>query len=94
MKIRYAPADYGMDFADAWELSTNWDTEHLDYIAEECADDYHGNHDGWESSWPVTFMMWDDQGQELGSCEVERDVEPVFRAAWRSLKVSGQTNKE
>ena len=88
MKIRYAPSDYGMTFDDAWTLNTTWDTEDLAWIAEECADDYHTDHDGWESSWPITFVIWGEQGQELGSCEVERDTEPVFRAYQKSIKIN------
>jgi hypothetical protein len=38
--------------------------------------------------------MWDAQGEELGTCEVYRDTEPVFRAARKTLKKSQHSIKE
>jgi hypothetical protein len=80
MKIHYTYEGSGCEFEDSYQVETRWDPEDLEYIAEECADDYHSNHDGWEDSWPVTFLLWDNQGRELGTFEVYRDTEPVFRA--------------
>ncbi len=51
------------------------------YIAQDCAEDYHGNHDGWESSWPLTFILYaSEEGPEIARFEVERESEPVFYA--------------
>jgi hypothetical protein len=94
-KVHYAVEDHGMTFEDSWSIDTVWDLDDaLDYIAEECAENYHSEHDGWESHWPVTFVMWDAQGKELGTCEVYRDAEPVFRAAWKTLKKNQDLIKE
>jgi hypothetical protein len=92
--IHYAPLDWGMEFQDSWPIETIWDPDELGYIAEECAEDYHNNHDGWEASWPVTFVMWDHRGEELGTCEVSRETAPVFQAAPKSIKVNKESIKE
>lgn len=94
-KVHYAVEDHGMEFEDSWCIDTVWDLDDgLDYIAEECAQDYHQNHDGWEAHWPVTFVMWDAQGKELGTCEVYRESEPVFQAARKTLKKNQDLIKE
>jgi hypothetical protein len=80
MKIHYTYDGSGDSFDSAYEIESLWDLDDLEWIAEECADDFHHNHDGWERSWPVTFTLWDEQGNSLGDYEVERDVEPVFSA--------------
>jgi len=49
--------------------------------AEDCADDFHNQHDGWECSWPKTFVLYDSAtSPEMGRYTVEREVEPVFYA--------------
>lgn len=52
------------------------------WMAQEAASDYHDNHDGWESSWPLVFSLHETQGgPELARFEVQREAEPVFYAA-------------
>jgi hypothetical protein len=82
MKIRYYPIEHdaNAEFDDAYECETDHDTEFDDWMAEDCADDYHSNHDGWESRWPITFRIWMESGEVLGDYHVEREYEPVFRA--------------
>lgn len=46
---------------------------------EECAEYYHHDCDGWESQWPLLFMLWIDD-KYLGMFEIEREFEPVFSA--------------
>lgn len=48
-------------------------------MAEDAAEDFHSNHDGWETSWPLTFVIKQD-GQVLGTFEVDRDTVPEFNA--------------
>lgn len=85
MRVRYYPSslDPCVGPEDAHECDTTWDGDFLDYVAEDCAQDLHRNHDGWELSWPLTLKLWDRQGDFLGEWEVDRDVEPVFHAAKR-----------
>jgi len=48
-------------------------------IAAKCADDYHSNHDGWESSWPLTFTLHEtEEGPEIARLEVDREAIPHF----------------
>jgi len=58
------------DFED-WELES---------LADDAAEDYHSEHDGWETAWPIEFHLFaDKEGKHLlGSFTVERDFEPVF----------------
>jgi len=50
-------------------------------LAEMCAGDYHSNHDGWESSWPLGFMLYaSEEGPMLFYCEVEIETQPHFYA--------------
>lgn len=51
-------------------------------IAEDAAEDYHGNHDGWEATWPVVIHVYEtEDGPEVARYEVERESEPVFTAS-------------
>lgn len=49
----------------------------LSYVAEEYADYYHGNRDGWEASWPIIFSIARD-GKHLGDVSVDRETRPHF----------------
>jgi hypothetical protein len=50
------------------------------WIAESVADDYHTNHDGWDSPWPVTFEIEYADGAPVGTYEVNREAIPEFHA--------------
>jgi len=52
----------------------------LGAIAEAAAEDYHANHDGWESSWPITFVILDEARKELARFLVDREAVPQFNA--------------
>lgn len=49
------------------------------FLVEECANQYHDDHDGWESDWPCFFMLWID-GEYLGMFETELQYAPTFTA--------------
>lgn len=57
------------------------DSDH-ESIAEQCAADFHSNHDGWECSWPREFTVYADKDglHVLFKADVDRDIEPVFGA--------------
>lgn len=65
-----------------YDLTDEWDLESL---AEECAKDYHFNHDGWEDrSWnnsqdTKAFWIWIDENTKK-KFEVELEYEPRFSA--------------
>lgn len=49
--------------------------------AVDAAEDYHGNHDGWEDRWPIEIEIFDSEdGPSAGRFEVERESVPQFSA--------------
>jgi hypothetical protein len=57
------------------------DDADLEFLAEEAAADFHSEHDGWESTWPLTITLYDGKdGPELGRFTVEREYQPAFSA--------------
>lgn len=48
-------------------------------FAEDVAEEYHNNRDGWEAIWPVTIAIILDNS-EVQYFIVERDYDPIFRA--------------
>jgi hypothetical protein len=51
-------------------------------IAARCAEDYHSNHDGWESNWPLTFALHaTEEGPEVARLEIDREAVPHFYAS-------------
>jgi len=57
-----------------------------EYIAEDAAQDYFDNHDGWESTWPLTFIILDENLNELGQFVIEMEAVPQF---WATKVVKG-----
>jgi hypothetical protein len=56
-------------------------TRYHDWVVEDCAEDYHHNHDGYESRWPLKFTLYaTEDGPALGVFDVEREYEPTFSA--------------
>jgi hypothetical protein len=54
-----------------------------DWLAQECASDYHSNHNGWDyTSWnngscAVDLTVWKDENTKF-TCEVWLEYEPRF----------------
>jgi len=46
-------------------------------VANDLADDYHSNHDGWESKWPIEFRIYKND-ECVWRGEVDREMEPAF----------------
>lgn len=49
----------------------------IDTAVCDCASDYHSNHGGSESRWPMEFALFMD-GKEIGRTTVDREFEPEF----------------
>ena len=64
--------DYSFEF--------KWNSDDVEDIAAEAAEDYFRNHDGWECDWPLTFVIFDG-GEVIGKCEVELEHNPSFSAS-------------
>jgi hypothetical protein len=78
-KCRCITYQYVVDDEDDWPYEVR--TRHTDpaYIAEEAAQDFHSDHDGWEADWPLTIAVMKD-GEVLGKFTVEREAVPEFQA--------------
>jgi hypothetical protein len=70
----------GNDPDNYYKFKSVYDAEDGTYLASEAAKNYHYHHDGWENTFPLTFVISDYEGYLIGVYEVERDVEPVFHA--------------
>jgi hypothetical protein len=63
-----------------YDLSDKWD---LEVLVEECAEDFHSNHDGWEiSSWndgrePLRFYIWIDEQTKV-AYDIHLEYQPSF----------------
>lgn len=70
------------DFDDTFEIEVKY--QNIDYsvedVAEEAAEDYYHNHDGWDSSWPQIIYVWNEDEEYLGASEVEMEAQPHFYA--------------
>jgi hypothetical protein len=61
-----------------WSLDNAWEASE---VAAEVAEDYHSNHDGWESSWPLTFALYEtEDGPEKARFSVDRATVARFTA--------------
>lgn len=65
-----------LDPKPADEFEDDWEYEQL---AQEAAEDYWENHDGWESRWPLNIELFVDGGS-VGVFEVVMEMEPTFSA--------------
>ena len=84
MKIYYRVIDhcedsyYEYDASGLYDLDVDYEVEAL---LEQCADDYWSEHDGWESSWPLTFTLHQEEGGlEVARSVIEMEAEPRFYA--------------
>lgn len=51
----------------------------LEMIANQCAEDFFNNHDGWEAPWPLEIYLHESEdGPEVAKLFVEMEAEPVF----------------
>ena len=80
-KYRYSVSALGEeDFDEAYKFSSTFRSDSVQYLAEEAADHFHSQHDGWECSWPLTFTIWDEEGNKLDTFIVDRESVPEFHA--------------
>jgi hypothetical protein len=71
---------YRVPCGEFW-CNTSFDPEECpEYAAEDCAANFHLQHDGWESPWPLDITLLRDDGSEIATCEVDRESVPSFSA--------------
>lgn len=59
-------------FVSDSETGRNW-------IAQDAAEDFYNNHDGWEASWPIDFSIFSGE-KFVGSFSVHCEAVPQFSA--------------
>jgi hypothetical protein len=65
-----------LDKAEKWWRPD--DRYHIAWAAEEAAEVFHSEHDGWEAQWPVIFRIYPPGSDTFVRVEVEREAVPAF----------------
>jgi hypothetical protein len=78
-KYDYTYTAHDYEDAQEFELRTIWEPDQVEEVAEEAAEDYFHNHDGWESSWPRPITIFRD-GKKLRTVSVDMEAVPKFFA--------------
>jgi hypothetical protein len=62
-----------------FSIESNWSDEDPEWLAEDCAEDFYKNRDGWESHWPITFYLYNlGEDDHFAVVEVGMEFEPTF----------------
>ena len=78
MKYFYAVLEIDPDLNDRYgPVAQHFGEEST---AEVAAEHFHDAHDGWECSWPLTFVLFNAREEEEFRAVVEREYSPVFSA--------------
>jgi len=80
--------DQARKFTSYWDNSLDY---HATWIAADAAENYHDFHDGWDSSWPQKFMLYDKDKMLLGVFEIDREAHPEFVATKVESPEPGET---
>jgi len=75
MKWKYWPEGYSPE--DGYELKNAGVYSDHESVAEDAADDFHSNHDGWKCRWPITFVVESPEGV-IKKFSVDRETFPAF----------------
>jgi hypothetical protein len=82
--LRYAVIDHGGTFDDSFEFAVPAEAlitaGTLRHFACEAAANFHDEHDGWESTWPLLLELYAMDGGSLGRYQVQREMLPTFNA--------------
>ena len=87
--LYYTVEDFNDGIEDAFAMKGDFyleDKWELEMAAQDCAQNFWTNHDGWECSWPLNFTIYTPDGKILGTFEIEQEYDPVFSA--RSIEES------
>jgi len=80
MTFAYYIPYHGEDIEDARPLK-GFASSCADVVTQKAAEDFFYNCDGWESSWPLEFVIIIVETQEVyGRFMVELDYDPTFYA--------------
>ncbi|OWO78681.1 hypothetical protein B5C26_23605 [Photorhabdus luminescens] len=83
-KVKYAVYDFDdsdsrFELKSAPDVDSRFLASELKNLAEECAEDYFDNHDGWDDIWPLDIYIWIDN-ESVGKFTVNIEMEPAFSA--------------
>lgn len=78
-QYRYSRPDT-MGEGEFHSFSSVWDENSARFLAEDAAEDYHKNNDGWDAHWPIQLRIMSDSGDEIGIFTVESEAQPSFYA--------------
>lgn len=83
MSYKYKYSISIKDFKDSYNFEHDMEPNDLwlDSIVVDCAQDYHDNHDGWDSRWPLIIYLFTFNGDFLGKFKVEKESQPCFYAS-------------
>lgn len=80
MKLFYRVIEYCEE--SYFRADTAWGRPFLEFAAEDCAEDFYSNHDGYEEIWPLTITLHKHEGgREIGRFVVGMEVELRFSAS-------------
>ena len=79
MTIEYWLPDLGEDGSSPYRFDFKYSTDIWTWLAEEAAEDFHANHDGWECKWPLKIAVR-PEGSDVRTFEVQRRSVPEFEA--------------
>lgn len=65
-------------FEGSCRFTSTWSNDNLEYIAEDAAEHYWDEKDGWESKWPRIFTIYSPDGTMLGRVEIEMEYRTHF----------------
>ena len=67
---------------ESFELRSDWNSENHEYVAQDAAQDYYENHDGFESDWPIEIDVFDRDHNhnwvKIGTHSIDVVTEPNF----------------
>jgi hypothetical protein len=79
MIYRYYLPEHGQSADDSYTVDVEWGDADPELIADDAAQDYFNEHDGWESSWPLTIVVVLQDGTER-KFSVDMESVPRFFA--------------
>lgn len=69
---------FGLSIPETWDAMRPREQQ---TIAELCAENYHSEHDGWESRWPIELALYEaEEGDPIARLEIDREAVPQFTA--------------
>jgi hypothetical protein len=80
--LKYYILEHGETIEDAREVPKAGDEESTTHywFVLNAARYHYDNEDGWESSWPLTFVIINGKNQEVAKYAIELDFSPNFYA--------------